>query len=361
METTTKNEHYNYKMVVLARESRGLAQKDIAELSGISQGKISKLENGLIPIADEEIQVLSSVMDYPLSFFKRTDRIYGVGISEYFHRKRQSVSQKSLNKIYAKLEIRRIEIAALLKSVDIGDVTVPAIDPEEYDNDIETIAQVVRANWRVPKGPIDNVVELIEEAGAVLVPFDFEKANVDGISLWHPGMPPLIFVNFDRPMDRIRFTICHELGHLVLHRNMPSNGADIEEQADRFASEFLMPAMEIAPLLRGVSIQKLASLKPYWKTSMSSMLKKSIDLGYVNERNARYFWMQMNKLGYRTTEPPELSPPIEKPQLLDDIVSVYQNDFKYSVSDICKVLSLNYNEVKHLYFKSDNNHLRLIK
>lgn len=350
---------YNHKMVVLARESRGISQKELCEMSGLSQGKLSKIENGLVTVTNEDAEKLSGSLNYPLSFFSRNERIYGVGLSEYFHRKRQSVTQKTLNKIYAKLEIRRMEIVTLLKAIDLGDVTIPIIDPDDYDNDIEKITQIVRATWQMPKGPVDNVVDVIEEAGAIIVPFDFEQANVDGISVWHSGMPPLIFVNFDRPMDRIRFTLSHELGHLVLHRNPPSDGNDIEEQADRFASEFLMPAQDISASLNNLSIQKLASLKPYWKTSMGSILKKASDLGKITERQSRYFWMQMNKLGYRTVEPPELCPPTEKPFLLDEIIKLHQNELNYSVKDMSAAMDLNPNEFQNLYIRNFG-HLRLV-
>jgi len=351
---------YNYRMVVLARESRGLGQKELSELSGISQGKLSKMENGLMAISQEDIKILSSTLNYPEHFFQRNDRIYGVGLSEYFHRKRQNVAQKILNKVYAKLEIRRMEISLLLKPVDLGRVNIPNIDPEEHNNNIETIAQIVRASWHVPKGPIDNVVDLIEEAGAIIIPFDFEKANIDGISVWHSDLPPLIFINYDRPMDRIRFTLCHELGHLVLHRSPPIDNSDIESQADRFASEFLMPKNDISPMLRDISIQKLASLKPYWKTSMGAILKRSADLGKITERQSRYFWMQMNKLGYRTLEPAELAPPIEKPWLLDDIVQLHQNELRYSVNDISSAVGLNNAEFQSIYLRNFG-HLRLIQ
>ena len=346
-------------MVVLARESRGLSQKELSDMSGLSQGKLSKIENGLTNVTTEDIERLSTSLKYPLSFFARNERIYGVGLSEYFHRKRQSVSQKILNKVYAKLELRRMEIATLLKSVDLGEVTLPRIDPDDYGNDIEKIAQIVRATWQMPKGPVDNVVELIEEAGALIIPFDFEKANIDGISVWHAGMPPLIFINYDRPMDRIRFTLCHELGHLVLHRNPPTDGNDIEEQADRFASEFLMPKQDIAASLNNLSIQKLAALKPYWKTSMASLLKRASDLGKLTERQTRYFWMQMNKLGYRTMEPPELCPPVENPTLLDEIIKLHQSELRYSVNDMSRAMDLSPYEFQNLYMRNFG-HLRLV-
>lgn len=343
------NNGFNYKMAVLARESRGISQKELSESSGISQGKLSKMENGLFQLTDEDVDKISMALDYPKSFFEKDDKLLGIGLSEYFHRKRQAVSQKVLHKVYAKIEIRRMEIATLLKAVDMDKVNIGRIDPMEYDNDVEQIAQIIRASWNVPKGPIENVVDLVEEAGAIIIPFDFEKANIDGISLWPSDMPPLIFVNYDRPMDRVRFTICHELGHLVLHRTPPSDGADIEEQADRFASEFLMPKKDIITSLRNVSIQRFSALKLYWKTSIASLIKKASDLGTITERQTRYFWMQMGKLGYRTIEPPELCPPIEKPWLLDSIIETYQNDLKYSAKDMSEILSLNIFEFKNVY------------
>lgn len=354
------NATYNYKMAVLARESRGLSQKELCESSGISQGKLSKVENGLLPLTEDDIEKMSSVLDYPKTFFMKDDRLLGVGLSEYFHRKRQAVSQRTLNKVYANIEIRRMEIATLLKAVDIEEINISRIDPIEYDNDIEQVAQIIRASWSVPKGPIENVVDLIEEAGAIIVPFDFEKANIDGISLWPIGMPPLIFVNFDRPMDRIRFTLCHELGHLVLHRTPPSDGGDIEEQADRFASEFLMPQKDILPSLRDASMQKFAALKLYWKTSMASLIKRASDLGTITDRQTKYFWMQMGKLGYRTIEPPELAPPVEKPWLLENIIETYHHELKYSVKDMSEVLNLNMFEFKNIYLRGFNG-LRLVR
>jgi len=360
MKTQIESNSYNHKMVVLARESRGMGQSELSETTGISQGKLSKIENGLISIVREDISKISAALNYNESFFRRNGRIFGVGLSEYFHRKRQSVSQKILNKIYARIEIRRMEIAILLRSVDFEKVTIPIIDPQERDNDIEEIARMVRAYWHLPRGPIDNVVATLEDAGAIIVPFDFEGANVDAISIWPPDMPPLIFVNFDRPMDRIRFTICHELGHLVLHRTPSIDDADIEEQADRFASEFLMPSIEVAPMLRNVSLEKLATLKLYWKTSMAALLKKALDLNLITERQSRYFWMNMNKLGYRTMEPLELAPAQEKPTILDDIVIVHQTDLKYSMNDMSTALAISPQEFQGLYVRHAS-HLRLVR
>lgn len=351
---------FNPQMIILGRESRGISQKELATLLGFSQGKMSKVENGLMGLTQNEIMKISKVLNYPVGFFTRNKKIYGTGLSEYFHRKKQSVPSKKLNKIYARLEITRMHIQTLLSSVEMGESHFFQIDPDSYNGDIEKIAQITRATWRLPKGPIKNIVDVIEEAGGIIVPFDFEGANIDAISVWNPGYPPLIFTNFDRPMDRIRFTLAHEIGHLIMHQSPPSNIDDIEIQADQFASEFLMPRAEISSALNDVSLRKLAFLKPIWKVSMSALLKRAQDIGKITDRQARYFWMKMNKAGFRVQEPPELEPPREKPTILEEIIKVHYENLSYSVKDLCEILYLNEDEFRNLYsFK--HSHLRVVK
>ena len=350
---------FNYQMITLARESRGISQTELAKLSGLSQGKISKIETGLLALSESDVITISNILDYPVHFFRRNERVYGIGLSEYYHRKRQSVPQKALNKVYAKIELRRMEITTLLKSVEFGEHNFFYMDPVQYDGNVESIAQAVRAAWRIPKGPILNLVGIIEESGAIIVPFDFEGAKIDGISVSHPGIPPLIFVNYNNPMDRVRFTLAHEVAHLIMHRIPPSDNVDIEEQADRFASEFLMPKNDISHALNDLSLQKLATLKLYWKVSMGALLKRASDLGKVTERYSRYLWMQMGKAGYRTTEPPELTPPIEEPSLLDDIVKVHQDELSYTSLDLSQTVGLSDIEFQNLYLKK-SNYLRLV-
>ncbi|MGG1637240.1 ImmA/IrrE family metallo-endopeptidase [Paenibacillus sp. NRS-1760] len=354
------NNEYNPQLFIIGRESRGISQNEMSKQLGISQGKLSKIENGLLPVNEEEINLFSQLLNYPISFFSRNEKTYGVGLSEFFHRKKQAVPQKVLSKIYARLEIRRMEIFNLLRSVEIGGDDFPYMDPDQYNGNVEQIAQTMRASWKLQRGPIQNIVDIIEEAGGIVIPFDFEGANVDAICLSHPGSPPLVFTNFDRPMDRIRFTLAHEIGHLVMHRKPPSEDTDIEEQADRFASEFLMPKSEISSQLVDINLKKLATLKPYWKVSMAALLVRSRDLGKLADRQYRHFWMQMGQAGYRTREPVELDVPLETPLTLEEVIGVYQNDFKYTQKDICEVLKLNEVEASY-YYPISSSHLRRVK
>lgn len=331
-------------MVILAREARGLTQKELAQRLTISQGQLSKVESGVLEVPDTILTKLADVLDFPEHFFAQTEPIYGPGTGEMFHRKRQSLSQKVLNKIHAELNIRRMHIATLLRGVDI-DHTFHFDDISTFANP-EDVARAVRASWQMPRGPVQNLTQVIEEAGGIVVACNFKTTLLDAISRWYPKMPPLFFTNMDSSGDRLRFTLAHELGHLFLHS---APNPCMEDEANRFAAEFLMPAQDITASLYGLTLDKLASLKRHWKVAMSALLHRAQELGTISQRMAKRLWVQMSKAGYRIREPVELTVPIESPNLLQEIIGLYRGELQYSVPQLGHALALNDHEVRSLY------------
>jgi len=336
----------NPEMVVIARESRGLTQSELARLLSVSQGKISKIEGGFLGISGDMLQELSRVLDYPENFFTMTDPIVGFGVGMFYHRKRQSLSGGALGKIHAEMNIRRMQLLRLLRSVEIQECKFPCADVEEYDGRVEEVARVVRESWMLPRGPVKNLTRAIEDAGGIIIRWDFGTKLLDAASQWVQGLPPLFFVNTNVPGDRLRFTLAHELGHMLMHR-VP--GPQMEEEAHRFASEFLMPKDDIYPSLSEISLPRLASLKPYWKVSMGALLKRATDLKRISERQARYLWMQMGKAGYRSHEPSELDIPIEEPTLFNEIINAYQHHLNYTSSELSQLLAIHEHELRSKY------------
>ena len=108
------------------------------------------------------------------------------------------------------------------------------------------------------------------------------------------------------PGDRQRFTLAHELGHLVMH-DVPTE--EMEDEADKFASEFLMPEAQIQGQLHALSMRKLWELKSRWKVSMAALVKRAETLGCITASQTRYLWIQLSKSGYRLEEPAELAIP----------------------------------------------------
>jgi Zn-dependent peptidase ImmA (M78 family) len=339
---------FNPEMLVLARQSRGYGQADLAALIPISSGLLSMIESGIREIPPDKLQKIGEILDYPMSFFYKNSRLCGPGINEMFKRSRSKVPVRARDKNQALCEINRLNIEALLRGVDIGDIEIPRFDLDEFDGNVQDIARAVRAKWQLPCGPIRNVVKEIEQARGIITQVQFESKLVDATSCWPSNMPPLFFVGIDFPADRIRFSLCHELGHMVMHQDSPNPFQ--EQQADEFAAEFLMPEKEIKPYLINLNIPKLATLKPYWKVSMSALLMRARDVGSITPRHAKTLWVEMGKMGYRQREPVELDLPPEKPKLLEEILGVYCNQMGYTLKNLAKLFNLYERELCHLYF-----------
>lgn len=354
-----KDKLINHEMMILARESRGLTQSDLAKRLAITQSALSRIESGLRGITNPGLKQLSEVLGYPVSFFTQTRPIYGVGLVEVFHRKRQNIGIKTMNKIYSLIDIRTSEISRLLKGVDIGDIDFPTFNIDDFDCSATEIARLIRAKWRLPHGPVQNLTSIFENARGIIVPFDFKTSRIDAVSHWLPGLPPLFFMNKYVPTDRMRFTLSHELGHIMIHQKTPS--PEIERQANEFAAEFLMPDKDIRPYLVDLSIDKLASLKPYWKVSMSALLKRSVDLEAITARHGRTLWMQLSKAGYKVREPMELDLPPEIPTLLKEIVNIHIDDMGYGSSELASMIRLYEKEFQEVYLDKSEKTKLIIK
>ena len=341
-------EHFNPEMLVLARQSRGITQRELANMMSVSPAWLSMIEGGIKELPDERLSEIAQLLGYPPQFFTSNKRVYGPGISELFHRKRHNVPMKILDKHQANIEIRRMNIADLLEGVDIGSVDIKGYDIYEFNGNVQDIARTVRATWQLPRGPIRNVTQVIEYARGIVIPVDSETRLIDATSCWLPNMPPLFFVTPYAPGDRLRFSLAHELGHIVMHQDNPN--PDMEQQANEFAAEFLMPEHDVRPYLTNVSLDKLATLKPYWKVSMAALLEQAKNLGEITHSRYKTLRIQLGKAGYRMKEPVQLDIPTEKPSLLQDIIGTYSKEMDYSLSNLAKLLRLREHEVCHMYF-----------
>jgi Zn-dependent peptidase ImmA (M78 family) len=157
----------------------------------------------------------------------------------------------------------------------------------------------------------------------------------------------LFFVNVNAPADRLRHTLAHELGHMVLHTIAVKSDEEMEDEADAFAGAFLLPADEIRPQLRRFDLRQLANLKRYWKVSMAALAVRADRLMLITPYQSKMFWIEMGKLGYRKREPNE--PPKESPKLLRQMISFHMKKLGYSISEMAKLLHLRATEFQEMY------------
>ena len=181
----------------------------------------------------------------------------------------------------------------------------PAHAPAEADR----AARSVRQHWGLGLDPIRDLIELLEERGIKVLAINLE--NIDGMTarVRRPGSEPLpvILVNNRDWHERQRFTLAHELGHMVLE---VAKGVNEEKASHRFAGAFLMPAealwSKIGKHRTSISLAELLRLKELFGASIQAITYRCRDLGIFPEALFRRLFDVFKERGWR-------SPPYQEP------------------------------------------------
>lgn len=179
---------------------------------------------------------------------------------------------------------------------------------------VDHAALSLRTHWGLGRNPIPSMVELLEESGIKVLAFDLN--TIGGLTAYArrgaSRVASVIVVNFRDAGERQRFTLTHELGHLVLDVDA---GADAEKAAHRFAGAFLMPAdvlrMAIGRRRTSVGWNELFSLKRRFGVSVQALVYRCRDLGIINDALYERLFRAMSRFGWRSppyAEPGQLAP-----------------------------------------------------
>ena len=342
---------FNPEMLQLARQSRGYTQRQLANLADVAGSSLSRYEAGTLPVPPENLSRLAGALDYPEAFFTRKSTLLGVTGGAVFHRKQQSLGAKTLYRAHACAEIRRLEITTLLRSLE-DTAVLPEYPVDVFGDDPAKIARSVRASMNIPTGPIFNLTETLERNGCIVVAHDFGARQLDGFSQRPQYPPSFVHLNSALPPDRWRWTLAHEIGHLVMHNDPMAAPGTVEQQADLFAAELLTPAHQIRPMLNGLTFQKLGGLKREWKVSMQALIMRAHQLGAISAAQRRSMFMQISRAGYRLREPPTLDPPVEKPSLMKQLAQRHLAGLDYGLTELCALLAITEAEF-HKHYTDD--------
>lgn len=309
-----------HQLLSIARTARALSQSALASKMGTSQTQVSALESGRVPLEGQYLSSAATALELPEAFFGQLPPRHATDTSPFHYRKLQSVGATKQGQIHSKLQMLQLQVEELLRD-DVDRSAFEGFRPfevEEYRGGAREVAQLVRVSWGLPVGPVANAIHLVEQAGALVILCDFGTTAVDGLSRFVAGLPPMIFLNQSAPPDRMRRTVVHETGHLIMHVGRTPTPT-LEEQADDFASEFLMPTREIRrDFAMGVDLQRLAGLKLKWGVSMQSLVMRANELGIIDAKKKKSLFVQMSMRGWRTREPVHVEP--ELPTALRGII-----------------------------------------
>lgn len=340
-------------MLRLARQRLGFTQKAAATRLEIAQPVLSRFENGPTEPDDAFLHKASKVYDLPREFFDLRDPVYGPPVSVHpMLRAKADITARDLDMVTSEMNLRVMHVRRFLDAVEYSPTTeLPSLEVEQYGSP-EKIAGVVRAHWGVANGPIRNLTALVERSGVIVGTSEFKGASISGMTFKVPGQPPLILLNRRHPADRMRFTLAHELGHLVMHRFPNPN---MEDEANAFASALLLPEREMREVFSGrrISLELLAALKPEWRVAMQALLMRAKALGYLTDNQNRYLWQQISSRGWRLKEPSELDFPHEIPTVLHSIIKAHLSDLGFSMADLSRLVPLHEAEFVGMYDLDD--------
>jgi len=299
--------------VQLLRSAAGLTQLDVAQALDVPQGTIARFEAGANQLDPSKIQGLAAALSCEAALLAKP--LPGLRTSRPWLRAYADASKRSVDQYMADTTIAA-EVVVAIGLRPKPDKPLTFLGAPADASDIEEYAGAIRAVADVPEGePVPNMTRASERLGCVLLPLESELGRHLGLSTRIDGRP---YMRVSRPMesvpgDRQRFTVAHELGHLVLHADSPppSDAAEsrsFERQAHRFASAFLLPGdaflEDVEREGKGrVTLAVLAALKVRWGVSIKAMVVRLQQLGRIDEDHARSLYKQISARGWNSSEP----------------------------------------------------------
>jgi len=308
-----------------AREALGLTKVALATLVNVSGATVTQWENGSQNPQEDKLQSLATSLGQSTHWFLRESTT--LDHTPYFYRSLSSATKTG--RIATKTKLNwLIELSNVFqKYVDWPAINLPNSSKQFNslsDIDIELIAQDFRVNMNLGTGPIKDLTLAVESAGIVCARSEIGFDKLDGLSNWQHGFNrAYILLSSDKQNAiRSRFDLAHELGHMILHKNIlieslnSTNHKEIERQADLFAGSLLMPAESFAKDIRRPTLETFLTLKPRWKVSIAAMIFRAHQLDLINDLQKANLYKNLSSKGWRLKEPYDDQLIPESPRLL---------------------------------------------
>lgn len=302
--------------LTVARRLRGFTKADLARSLGVTPTAVAQYERGSRPTQPVMAQMCLT-LGMPREFFGAGNPMALLPASGAHFRSLRSTSARAREQVLAYGELCLELVDLIGEYVDLPDVQIPDVDlPEEITPEVITAAaSATREQWQVATGAVPSVVQLLESHGIVVIRLpEGTDSRVDALST-HAGSRPLVFLSPTKDdKARSRFDAAHELGHLVLHPDTEPGSRLVEQEANAFAAEFLMPRDEIfAQLPTRIQWPAFHELKRHWGVSLRALVFRAHALGRLTDASYRRANQQLS--GWGLPEPGPLGPS-ESPQML---------------------------------------------
>lgn len=291
-----------------ARQAAGLSLRDLAEALGVSHTAVSNYIKGKVTPSSTVLLQLAKALDVRVEYFFRRAEVHLQGVE---YRKRTTLSAATKKQILADAEDqleRWLALEEFLPPTWSRRFKLPATLPKLVadGDDIERVAIALRQAWQLGHNPIPDLIDTLEEQGLrVITVKGDEEQKFDGFSA-HCGDTPVVVVGGLWCGDRQRFTLAHELGHLILHGRL-GEGMEEEKACNRFAGAFLAPRDVVFSVLgeqrHWLEFQELGLLKEEFGLSMQAWIFRCGDLGILPQHAAKELYKSFRANGWHKKEP----------------------------------------------------------
>ena len=292
-------------------------QTGLAREVGVKQPAVAQFESGQTRPAESTLTKIAFATGFPETFFTREP--YGdipLGTLA-FRARRSKTSGLDIDQAHAWTEILTECAAGLARHLE----TVPVVLPRIEGEDASAAARLVRSELGLAPGrPVVNMTYVLEQAGVAVFALPVKLPDRDAFSAWaRNARGPITVVSSGQSGERLRFSLAHELKHLVVDVGLRGYVKEAESSADEFAAEFLMPEEAIRDELRGaLDVPTLLHLKRRWGTSVWSLTRRASDLGLISPRRAQKLYRSFAARWGRQWEPEGL--PVEKPRVFRKMI-----------------------------------------
>jgi Zn-dependent peptidase ImmA (M78 family) len=280
----------------IARKRRLLNKKRFAELANVAVHTVIRCEKGETEPTPENVTTFARVLRYPVEFFDGDD------IEEP-----ESASFRSQTSMSA--SIRDASLAAGALGFLVSDwveerFSLPDVQlPDLHLYEPEEAARVLRTEWHLGEKPISNMLHLLEAKGVRVFSLAENTVKVNAYSTWRQEKP-YVFLNNHKSTESSRFDAAHELAHLSLHQDGKSLGRVAEDQANRFASAFLMPRGDVMAILPRVSyLDQIVKAKGRWRVSVAALTHRLHKIGAMTDWKYRDLCIEISTRGFHRQEP----------------------------------------------------------
>ena len=342
-----------------AREARGVTATSLAMLIGLTPSSISHYENGRQTPSPAALEAMAEKLRFPARFFtlppRRTDD------RPTFFRSLVKTSKSARITAGVRLRWTADLIDYLNRYLELPIFHFPDLgygdDPLAVEQGAPaTAATATRRFWNLGDGVISDLVLLLENNGVVFTRHRLYDRNEDALS--RPlldGNRDYVLLNSDKGLGtRSRFDAAHELGHLVLHRELDeqtrvAHHKLVERQANRFAGALLMPADTFGSAFVTPELDVFAQMKPRWKVSVRAMMYRSYELGILNRSAYESLERSYRRRGWHIQgEPYDDKIQAERPRLLRRSVETLIGCELQTRADVVAGLSLPTDEVEQI-------------